>query len=128
MPTVVSYSSLLQRTMEQNVDIPVVDRGSGTGGGLSGFLPGQYSATAEHIVDNPVPRRRFRGDLQGLHRGQSSAAFLEQIADPGGGLQDFQPVQGPAASSSSSPEQPGLRGFRTFSLSEKKCGGHPPGG
>ena len=41
--------------MEQNVDIPAVG-GSGTGGGLSGFLPGQnYSMTAEQIVDNPVP-------------------------------------------------------------------------
>ena len=71
--------------------------------------------TAEQIVDNPVPRRRFRGDLQGLHRGQSSAAFSEQIADPGGGPQDFLPVQGPAVSSSISPEHAGLRGFRTFS-------------
>ena len=108
---------LLQRIMEQNVDVPVVDRGSGAGGGLSGFLPGQYSLTAEQIVDNPVPRRRSREDLQGLHRGQSSTAFYEQIADPGGGLQDFQPVQGPAASSPISPEHAGSRG-----------GGHPPGG
>ena len=75
--------------MEQNVDIPVVDRGLRAGRGLSGFLPGQYSMTAEQIVDNPVPRWRFRGDLQGSHRGQSSTAFFEQIADPGGGLQDF---------------------------------------
>ena len=65
VPTIVSWS-MLQQIMEQNVDIPVVDRGCG---GLSGFLPGQYSMTAEQIVDNPVPRRRFRGDLQGLHRG-----------------------------------------------------------
>ena len=42
--------------MEQNVDIPAVG-GSGTGGGLSGFLPGQYSMTGEQIVDNPVPGR-----------------------------------------------------------------------
>ena len=47
VPTIVSWS-LLQQIMEQNVDIPVVDRGSGAGGGLSGFLPGQhYSVTAE---------------------------------------------------------------------------------
>ena len=38
VPTIVSWS-LLQQIMEQNVDIPVVDRGSGAGGGLSGFLP-----------------------------------------------------------------------------------------
>ena len=94
VPTVVSWS-MLQQTMEQNVDIPVVDRGSGAVGSLSGFLPGQYFMTAEQIVDNPVPRRRFLGDFQGLHRGQSSAAFFEQIADPGGGPQDFLPVQGP---------------------------------
>ena len=38
VPTIVSWS-LLQQIMEQNVDIPVVDRGSGAGGGLSGFPP-----------------------------------------------------------------------------------------
>ena len=120
VPTVVSWS-MLQQIVEQNVDIPVVDRTSGAGGGLSGFLPGQYSMTAEQIVDNPVPRRRFRGDRQGLHRGQSSAAFFEQIADPGGGPQDFLPVQGPAVLSSISPEHAGLRVFRTFSSSEKSA-------
>ena len=49
VPTTVSYASLLlwqalheyrQRTVEQNVDISAVG-GSGTGEGLSGFLPGQ---------------------------------------------------------------------------------------
>ena len=117
VPTVVSWS-MLQQIMEQNVDIPAVG-GSGTGGGLSGFLPEQYSMPAEQIVDNPLPRRRFRGDLQGLHRGQSSAAFFEQIADP----QNFLPVQGPAVSSSISPEHAGLWGFRTFSSSEKSAEG-----
>ena len=38
VPTIVSWS-LLQQIMEQNVDIPVVDRGCGAGGGLSGFSP-----------------------------------------------------------------------------------------
>ena len=85
------------------------------------FLVFSQDNAAEQIVDNPVPRRRFRGDLQGLHRGQSSTAFFEQIADPGGGLQDFQPVQFPAASSSVSPEHAGIRSFRTFSLSEKSA-------
>ena len=74
VPTVVSWS-MLQQNMELNVDIPVVDRGSAAGGGLSGFLPGQYSMTAEQIVDNPVPRRRFHGDLQGLHHGQFNSVF-----------------------------------------------------
>ena len=93
VPTVVSWS-MLQRIAEQNVDIPVVG-GSGTGGSLSGFLPGQhYSLTAEQIVDNPVPRWRFRGVPQGFHPGLNSV-FLSRWADPGVGLQDFQPVQGP---------------------------------
>ena len=67
VPTIMSFISLQQQTAEQIVDIPV----SGRGGELGG--------------------------LQGLHRGQSSTAFLEQVAEspvPGGGLQDFQPVQG----------------------------------
>ena len=56
VPTIVSYASLaflqvMQRTVEQNVDIPAVG-GIGTGGGLSGFLPGQsYSMTAEQMKD-----------------------------------------------------------------------------
>ena len=71
-PTIVSFSSLQQRTAEQIIDIPVPGRG-GEWRGLQGFS------------------------------GRSSTAFLGQIAespDPGGGLQDFQPVQGSAASSS----------------------------
>ena len=75
VPTVVSWS-MLQQIMEQSVDIPVVDRSSGAGGGLSGFLPGQFSPTAEQIVDNPVPRRRSREDLQGFPRGQGSSALF----------------------------------------------------
>ena len=105
VPTIISFSSL-QRTVEQNDGIPVVG-GSGTGGGLSGFLPGQsYSMTAEQIVDNPVPRPGGAGDLQGFPRGQGSTALSEQIPefpDPGGGREDFQPVQGSAVSSSDSP-------------------------
>ena len=110
--------------MEQNVGNQVVG-GSGAGGGLSGFLPGQSSSfTAEQIVDNPVPRPGGAGGLQGLPRGQSSTAFSEQIAefpDPGGGLQDFQPVQGSAASPSVSPGQAGEGFFSHFSSPEKKC-------
>ena len=62
VPTVVSYSSLLQRTVEQHVDIPV-----------------------------PRGRGRL-ANLQGSSPGQSSTAFVEQIIDiPGGGLQGFRP-------------------------------------
>ena len=123
VPTIISFSSL-QQTVEQNVDIPAVG-GGGTGGGLSGFLPGQYySMTAEQIVDNPVPRPGGVGDLQGFPRGQGSTALSEQIPefpDPGGGHADFQPVQGSAASSSDSPGQAGQGVFRTFSPFQKKC-------
>ena len=88
VPTIISFPMIAllhallehkQRTVEQNVDIPAVG-GSGTGGGLSGFLPGQnYSMTAEQIVDNPVPRPGGAGDSQGFPRGQGSTAFSEQI-------------------------------------------------
>ena len=104
------FLQVVHQIAEDNVDIPA-GGGSGTGGGLSGFLPGQnYSMTAEQIVDNPVPRPGVDGDLQSLHRGQSSTAFSEQIAefpDPGRGLQNFQPVQGSAAYSSVSPGKAG---------------------
>ena len=123
VPTPVSFSSLLQRTVELNVDIPAVG-GSGTGGGLSGFLPGQNSSvTAEQIVDNPV-RPGGAGDLQGFPRGQGSSALSEQIPefpDPGGGHADFQPVQGSAASSSDSPGQAGQGVFRTFPRYKKSA-------
>ena len=111
-----------QRTVEQNVDIPAVG-GSGTGGGLSGFLPGQsYSMTAEQIVDNPVPRPGGTGDLQGFPRGQGSTALSEpDFPDPGGGHADFQPVQGSAASSSESPGQAGQGVFRTFPHRKKSA-------
>ena len=45
VPTIISFSSL-QRTVEQNVDIPVVG-GGGACGGLSGFLPGQSYCGAD---------------------------------------------------------------------------------
>ena len=38
MPTITSYSSPLQRTVEQNVDIPILGRG-GRNVGLQAFLP-----------------------------------------------------------------------------------------
>ena len=82
VPTIISFpmvallhALLEQRTVEQNIDVPDVG-GCGTGGGLSGFLPGQnYSMTAEQIVDNPVPRPEVAGDLQGFPRGEGSKRF-----------------------------------------------------
>ena len=131
VPTITSYSMisllhalLAQRTAGQNVDIPVVG-GSGTGGGLSGFLPGQSSSeTAEQIVEIPVPRPDGAGDLQGFPSGQGSTAFAEQIPyfpDPGGGRHDFQPVQGSAVSSSDSPGQAGEGFFSTFPRKKKSA-------
>ena len=125
-PMIAFYRAVLlaQGTVEQNVDIPAVG-GGGTGGGLSGFLPGQnYSMTAEQIVDNPVPRPGGVGDLQGFSRGQDSTALSEQIPefpDPGGGHADFQPVQGSAASSSDPPGQAGQGVFRTFPRFKKSA-------
>ena len=131
VPTIISFSVvallhalLEQRIVGQNVDIPAVG-GSGTGGGLSGFLPTQnYSMTAEQIVDNPVPRPGGAGDLQGFPRGPGPTAFSEQVLefpDPGGGRQDFQPVQGSAASSSDSPGQAGQWVFLALFPGRKKC-------
>ena len=42
VPTIISYSSLLQQTLEQNVDIPVA------GGGLHDFRSGQSSSSVAH--------------------------------------------------------------------------------
>ena len=77
VPTIISFSSL-QRIAEQNVDIPVVG-GSGTGGGLSGFLPGQhYSMTAEQIVDIPVPSGGLHDFPQTLHRAGVSSDLPDE--------------------------------------------------
>ena len=90
VPTVVSSSSLLQRTVEQHVDIPV-----------------------------PRGRGRLAG-LQGSSPGQSSTAFVEQIIDiPGGGLQGSRPGS-PASSfhspagSDDDADEAGIGVFRTF--------------
>ena len=130
VPTIISFSlgsflhSLLeykQRTVEQNVDIPAVG-GSGTGGGLSGFLPGQsYSMTAEQIVDNPVPRRGFDEGLQGFPPGQSSATSSEQTVDipvPHGGRHDLSPS---SADFSNPPDTANQGVFRTFPRLKKSA-------
>ena len=70
------------------------------------------------------PRPGGAGDLQGFPRGQGSTAFMEQIPefpDPGGGDQDFQPVQGSAVSSSDSPGQAGQLVFSTFYRKKKSA-------
>ena len=79
VPTIISFSSL-QRTVEQNVGVPVVG-GIGAGRGISGFLPGQSSSSVEQIADTPVPRRGIFGGSQGFYPGQSSTAVAEQIVD-----------------------------------------------
>ena len=103
VPTIVSYSSL-RGLVEQNVDTPVPHgRGRVGGGGLFSLHPGQSStafggaehrfpaATAEQIVDIPVPR---------------------------GGRQD--PDLPSAASSSGLPGTANQGFFRTFPVG-KKC-------
>ena len=100
VPTIISYSSL-QRTVEQNVNIPVPGR-EGQHVGLQGFLPRQRS-TAVHAS---------------LER--SSERIAEQIVDSrvlGGGS---------SASSSSSREHAGEGSFLTFPRVEKspKLGSH----
>ena len=90
--------------MEQNVDIPVPGRG-GRNVGLQGFPPRQ-SSTAQLASQE-----------------RSSERIVEQIVDSrvlGGGLQDFRPVQGSSASSSSSREHAGEGFFSDFSPSSKK--------
>ena len=93
---------------------------------LSGFLPGQNcSMTVEQIVDNPVPRPDVSGDLQGFSpwTGFNSVfgADSRVFPDPGGGRQDFQPVQRSAASSSDSPGQAGQGFFSTFHRKKKSA-------
>ena len=49
--------------------------------------------TAEQIVDNPVPRRRFRGDLQGYTVDRVQQRFLSRspirVAGPRSVVFDF---------------------------------------
>ena len=102
VPTIVSFSSL-QRTMEQNVVIPVVC-GSGAGGGLYGLHPGQ-SSSAFGAADHRFP-----------------AATAEQIVDipgPRGAPLDFHQVPLRAAGSSGLPGTTNQWVFRTFSRDKK---------
>ena len=88
VPTIISCSSLLQRTDKLIVDIPVPGRGGGGRGGIQGSHPGQSSTAgvAEQIVEIPG-----RGDPQGfLPRQSTLQRTVEQFADipvpAGGGL------------------------------------------
>ena len=89
--TMISYS-LLQRTVEQHVDIPIPG-GGGPSSGLHGFLPGQGSTatqfseerTSERIVEQFVDPGSS-GDLHGSRPGQGSSsshspAGVEERAD-----------------------------------------------
>ena len=105
VPTIISYSSLFQQTMEQNVDIPVLGRG-GRNAGLQGFLSRQ-SSTAQLAFQE-----------------RTSERILEQIVDSrvvGGGLQDFRPGQSSSASSSPAgfADVLGEWFFRTFPRKKK---------
>ena len=87
VPTIVSFSSLQQRTVEI-IDIPVPGRGGGGRGGFQGSHPGQSSTAgvAEQIVDIPAC-----GGPQGFPSGQSTLQrTVEQFVDipvpAGGGL------------------------------------------
>ena len=84
VPTIISDSSQLLWTTEQNVDIPVLGRG-GRNAGLQGFLPRQ-SPTAqlasqerisERIVEQIVDSRVFGGGLQDFRPGQSSSPLAK---------------------------------------------------
>ena len=94
VPTVVSFSSLQQQTVEQIIDIPV-PRTRGDRGGPRGFSPGQGSSqrTVEQIVDIPA----------------------------GGGLQDFLPDPWLSASSAVSRDEAFQRVFRTFPRVQKSA-------
>ena len=99
VPTIISYASLLQRTMEQHVDIPVPG-GGGRNAGLQGFPPEQSSTAsgAEQIFDFSSG-----GGLQGFlpRQGSRSVNKIGDVPASGAGLQDFLPGQGPTAPFSS---------------------------
>ena len=105
VPTIVSYSSLQERTLQQIIDIPVPQGRVGRGGfgGLQGVSQRQGSTafSGAHHVDIPVPHGR--------------------------GLQGFLPGQGSTASSSSSHvragavDEPFQGVFRTFPRLKKSA-------
>ena len=108
VPTILSYSSLLQRTVEQHVDIPVPGGGGGPSSGLQGFSSGQRSTAS------PSKKR-------------ISERIVEQIVDPvsSGRLQGSSSSHSPAGDEERA-DEPGKGGFRTFPQNKKsaKLGSH----
>ena len=112
VPTSISYSSLLQRTMEQNVAIPVPLGREGRNADLQGFLRGQGPTALYSSLE------------------RISEQIVEQNVDipaAGGGLADFRPGQS-SSSVAHSPaawlkpeDEPVQRVFRTFSPEEKSA-------
>ena len=111
VPTIISYSSLLQRTVEQNVNIPVRGRG-GRNVDLQDFLPGQgptapslsLERISEQIVEQTVDIPVSVGGLPDFRPGQSSSSVAHS---PAAWLNtEDEPFQG---------------GFRTFSPDEKSA-------
>ena len=110
VPTIVSFSSLQQRTVEQIIDIPVPGRGGGGGRrGLQSLLPGQNTtAQSAQIVDIPVPRGQDflprQGSTAFFAAHQPAVEYVApapvascRAAGPGGGLQNFVPGQSSTA-------------------------------
>ena len=110
VPTIVSFSSLQQRTVEQIFDIPVPGRGGGGGRrGLQSLLPGQNTtAQSAQIVDIPVPRDQDfltrQGSTPSFAAHQPAVQFVApapvascRAAGSGGGLQNFVPGQSSTA-------------------------------
>ena len=107
VPTLVSYSSLQQRTAKQNVGVPVPHGRSGRvgHGGLQGFSQGQGSAAfrgADH-VDTPVPQGR--GGFGGPQGFLPSSSGASSSHSPGAVDEAFTGVF-----------------FALFTNSKKKCG------
>ena len=82
VPTIISYSSLPQRNVEQTIDIPVPHDpgGRGGGGGLQIFSQGQGTTACRgaEFVDIPVPQGRGGlggGGLQSFSQGQGQGFF-----------------------------------------------------
>ena len=120
VPTIVSWS-LLQLIMKQNADSPVVG-GSGAGGGLSGFLPGQHFCTFLRLPSRPLTIQLLGRELVEVFK----VFFVDRVE------QRFLPIQVEVFKIFSQSRVPQrllrfllhtlvLRVFRTFSSSEKSA-------